>query len=128
MLRRAHRLKRGKDFQLTYKKGKSLAGQYVILYYIKNNLNLNKFGFSVSKKIGKAVVRNRTKRILRECCRLHQDELKTGYNIIFIARPKIKGIKFQLVEEEILKLFAKANLLREKPEKGSDEKGSDSDG
>lgn len=126
MLRRAHRLKSNKDFRLTYRKGKSLAGQYVILYYIKNNLGLNKFGFSVSKKIGKAVVRNRTKRILRECCRLHQDELKTGYNIIFIARPKIRGIKYRLVEQEILKLFAKANLLKEKPEtpeiEGSTEK------
>lgn len=114
LLRRAHRLKKNKDFQITYKKGKSVAGQYVILYYIKNNSDLNKFGFSVSKKIGKAVVRNRTKRILRECCRLHQNELKTGYNIIFIARPKIKGIKYRLVEQEIMKLFAKANLLKEK--------------
>jgi ribonuclease P protein component len=113
LLSKPYRLKHQKDFKITYNKGKSVAGQYVVLYYLENGLGVNKFGFSISKKIGKAVVRNRIRRILRECCRLHKDKLLPGYNLIFIARPKIRGIKYRLVEHEILQLFSRAQLLRE---------------
>ncbi|MDS1029832.1 ribonuclease P protein component [Bacillota bacterium LX-D] len=113
MLKRDFRLKKNKDYKITYNKGKYLTGQYVIMYYLKNGLSVNKFGFSISKKVGKAVVRNKIKRRLRECCRLNNSRLAQGYNIIFVARSKIKGIKYVLVEEEIINLLSKANLLKQ---------------
>ena len=84
----------------------------MVMYYKKSGLEENKFGFSISKKIGNAVVRNRIKRILRESCRNNQHKIVNGYNIIFVARSKIKGINYWMVEKEMLELLKKAELLR----------------
>lgn len=111
MLGRPYRLKKNKDFKITYHKGKAVGGQYVALYYYGSGMETTRFGFSVSKKIGKAVVRNRIKRILREICRQNRVKVKNGFNIILTARPKIKGIKYGLVEQEIMHLLWKAGLL-----------------
>jgi ribonuclease P protein component len=59
-------------------------------------------GFSVSKKIGNAVVRNRIKRVLREICRKNMELFPHNYDYIFIARPKIKGFSYQQVEKEVV--------------------------
>lgn len=112
LLPRNLRLRKNKDFKIIYQRGCSLKGEYMVMYYNKNGLNENKFGFSISKKVGNAVVRNRIKRILRECCRNNQDKIANGHNIIFVARSKIKGINYWLVEKEMLELLKKAELLR----------------
>lgn len=112
MLPYSLRLRKNKEFKLTYEKGCLLKGEYLVLYYRKNDQENSKFGFSISKKIGNAVVRNRIKRILRECCRINRDKIVNGYNIIFVARSKIKGINYHLVEKEMLAMLEKAGLLR----------------
>lgn len=112
MLPYSLRLRKNKDFKITYQKGSVLKGEYLIIYYKKNGQENSKFGFSISKKIGNAVVRNRIKRILRECCRINQDKIVKGHNIIFVARSKIKGINYWLVEKEMLDMLKKAELLR----------------
>ena len=55
-------LKKNEDFQEVYKKGKSYANKYLVMYILKNELNYNRIGISVSKKVGNSVVRHRTKR------------------------------------------------------------------
>ena len=75
-------------------------GRSVIIYYKRSDHT--KIGFSVSKKIGNAVIRNRVKRRLREICRKNIELFSSNYNFIFIARPKIKGFSYQQVEKEII--------------------------
>ena len=58
--------------------------------------------------MGKAVLRNRIKRVLREMCRENLDQFPSGYDIIFIARQKIKGINQHLIEVKLLQLLEKA--------------------
>ena len=65
-MKRCYSLKRNKEFRRTYRIGKSVGGRSVVLIYAKGRQGEVKIGFSVSKKIGNAVVRNKTKRRMRE--------------------------------------------------------------
>lgn len=114
MLPKKFRLKKKTDFKKTYQLGKSLANQYLVLYFKENNnIDENKIAFAVGKKIGKAVIRNQIRRKMREACRNQLFRLKESYNIIFIARSKIKGISYQDVERQMLALLKKAELLKQ---------------
>jgi ribonuclease P protein component len=61
--------------------------------------------------MGKGIIRNRLKRLLREVCRLHQEQFRQGFDLIFIPRQKIKGISYRLVENHLLEICHKAKLL-----------------
>lgn len=111
MLPQANRLRKKEDFNRAYRYGKSIAGQFLVLYYRSNGQGNTRIGFSVSRKIGKATVRNRVKRLIREICRKHMQEFLQGFDLIFIARPKIKGIRYALVEQEMVRLCKKAKLI-----------------
>jgi ribonuclease P protein component len=74
-----------------------------------NGLSLSRYGFSVTKKVGKAVQRNRLKRLLREIMRLQS--LKSGWDIVFIARSAAVNIDYHQLERAVTKLLARAQLL-----------------
>lgn len=112
MLDNKNRLKKNQEFQQVYRFGRSWVGKYLVLYLKKNEKEYPRFGFTVSKKIGQAVVRNRIKRRMREICRLNYGRFFGGYDLIFVARKKIKGIDYCLVEQEIGKLCKKAGIWR----------------
>ena len=66
-------LKKNMDFQKVYNGGKSYANKYLVMYVLENNLNKNRIGISVSKKVGNSVIRHRITRLIRESYRLHED-------------------------------------------------------
>jgi len=105
MLKKTYRLKRREDFRLVYKRGRSKAGSLLVLYARKNGLSHHRVGFSVSKKVGKAVERNRVKRQLREICRLNPQWFKPGFDYIFIARSPIKSASFGEKTQGVKKLL-----------------------
>ena len=84
-------LKKNSDFQQVYKNGKSLANRYLVMYLKKNDLNENRIGISVSKKVGNSVIRHRITRLIRESYRLNKDKFNVGYDIVVIARISAKG-------------------------------------
>ena len=84
-------LKKNQDFQLLYKEGKSCANRYLVLYVRENGLGRNRFGVSVSKKVGNSVVRHRITRLIRESYRLHEDMFNSGLDMAVIARASAKG-------------------------------------
>jgi ribonuclease P protein component len=119
-----YRLKNKVDFKKVYQSGRSIANQYVVLYILQrgkeDQLIKNKqgktvvlrVGFSVSKKIGGAVERNKIKRRMREAIRPYLGLInKKNVDLIFIARMKIKGISFSVVEDSMVNLLKKARLL-----------------
>lgn len=106
------KIKRRRDFKNIYSNGKSLANQYIVMYYISNNMNINRVGFSVSKKIGKSVVRNRYKRLLFENFRQIDADLVKGYDIIFIARNKIVEADYYILRNAMKRLIKKTPLVK----------------
>lgn len=112
-MNKKYRLRKRRDFNYTYKRGKSLANSCLVLVYRKNNLEVSRFGFSISKKFGKAVQRNKIKRRLREICRLRLDKIKIGYDLIFIARVGARDVSFQKLENQVENLLKRAGLFKE---------------
>ncbi len=111
------RLVRRNEFNRVYKNGKSVADRILVLYYLPNGNNDTRVGFTVGKKVGKAVTRNRYKRILREICRLNSKIIKGGYDCVLIARPAIVREDYEKVEKSFLRLYRKAGLVQKERKK-----------
>ncbi len=107
-------LNRNEQFLKVYKKGKRSYHKYFTMYYIPNGLEFNRLGFKVGKKLAKAVKRNRIRRLLRECYRLSESNLKSGYDIILAAREGALEVSdFSYITSVCEKLFANAGLFKE---------------
>lgn len=85
----------------------------MLLSVTPNNLEDNRYGFIVSKGLGKAVIRNRTRRLLREATRLLHPHLQPGHDVVIIARRPMVGQPFSLVQRTVYELFRRASLIKE---------------
>ena len=97
-------LKKNRDFQNVYKKGKSYANRYLVMYVLKNETDRNRLGISVSKKVGNSVIRHHVTRLIRESYRLHEDMFNSGLDIVVIARVSAKGATYWDIEKALLHL------------------------
>jgi ribonuclease P protein component len=103
------RLTKTADFALCYKKGRMAKGHYVVVYARGNNLADTRVGFSVSKKLGKAVKRNKVKRRLREIVR--RERLVTGVDIVVAARMAATKAEFQQLSAEVHEALNRLGVL-----------------
>ena len=119
-------LAKNKEFSNVFNKGKSVADRSLVLYAVPNDKSITRFGYSVGKKVGKAVTRNRYKRILREIRRHNQDQIREGFDCVIIARPKILGQSYLEIEKSFKKLAFKAKIAQKEGASNeiSDNKGS----
>ena len=106
-------LKKNKDFQYIYRKGTSYANKYLVMYVLENGTGQNRLGISVSKKVGNSIVRHRVTRVIREVMRLHWKEIKSGYDIVIVARPSAKASDYGKFESAIFHLLNLHHLLLE---------------
>lgn len=119
------RLRKNVEFRIVYRRGKSFSTDLLVLYIYKNYKNnvdgndINRVGISVSKKVGKSVVRSRVKRLISESYRLNSSELKKKFDFVFVARTAAKDRTYWEIESSMKKLFKKAGLI-------NDEKNSNS--
>ena len=104
-------LKKNKEFAYVHRKGASCAGRYLVLVYVKNRMGL-RLGFSVSKKLGNSVVRNRVKRRLREAFRSNLPLLLPGFDLIVIARDAARDAPFSSLADSLRYLLRKAGLFQ----------------
>lgn len=112
-----NRIKKNQEFRNVYRRGKSFSNDLLVIYIYMNRrnknddgTNFNRIGISVSKKVGKSVVRSRVKRVIGENYRLNSENLKQGYDIVFIARNKVKDKSYWEVKKAMINLFKKAGL------------------
>jgi ribonuclease P protein component len=108
-------LTKSEQYALVYEKGSSWISGLVVMKALPNGLTWSRYGFSVSRRVGKAVVRNRVKRRLREILRSVQ--LEPGWDIIFIARPPAAGADFASLGKSVQGLLSRAGLLTREYEK-----------
>ena len=106
-------LKGNRSFRRMYSKGKSAATATLVLYLRRNGAGENRLGLTVGTKVGKAVRRNRIRRRLREIYRLHEHELKQGYDVVIVARHKAAETDYHRLERDLLRAFEKLSLCRE---------------
>jgi ribonuclease P protein component len=100
------RLKKKKDFENVYKNGSRVLKNCIVVLYYPNSSNISRLGVVASRKIGKAVVRNRFKRQVREIFRLNRNKLYDGVDIIIIARRVDEPCSFEVLQNESLEAFA----------------------
>lgn len=112
-----YKLRKNLEFRLVYRRGRSFSNNILVLYIMKNRRNrdehqgdYNRVGISVSKKVGKSVVRSRVKRLISESYRLKNKCLKNGYDFVFVARSAASSSSYHEVEEAMINLFKKAGL------------------
>lgn len=104
-------LKNSLEFGNVYKRGKSYANKYLVMYIVDNDLEINRLGISVSKKVGNSVIRHRITRLIREAYRLHQNELATGKDIVVVARINSKGHNYWDIESAFIHLAKLHHIL-----------------
>ena len=112
-------LKKNRDFQVVYRKGTSFANRYLVMYVMENQLERNRVGISVSKKVGNSVVRHHLTRLIRESYRLHEQVFRSGYDMVIIVRVNAKDRKFRDIESALLHL-AKLQKKKKRQENEND--------
>lgn len=112
MLKKEFRLRKSKEIERAAKGGRSIFVKDLGIKYLINNLPVSRFAVVVSLKVHKkATKRNKVKRQIREIVRLNLPKIKRGFDLLIIAKPLIVGKKYQEIEEEILEVLRRNNLL-----------------
>lgn len=99
------------DFRRAYSKGKSYVTPVVVIYVRKNRMRLGRVGITTSKKIGNAVERNRARRVIREAYRQLAPQVRSGFDLVFVARGKTPFVKSTEVKKHMEKQLRTAGLL-----------------
>ena len=109
-------LKKNSEFHRLYAKGKSAVNPYLVVYCRKNREGRSRFGYTVSARLGHAVVRNRVRRRLREIVRLNAPRLQTGWDIVIVARGRAVEAPYRKLDAAFLGACEKLGLVKKEAE------------
>jgi ribonuclease P protein component len=115
MLPRAHRLTQSRAFQALYRRGRRWEHALAVLHTLPRSAGDVRFGVVVGKKVGKAVQRNRVRRLIREALRQQLPALPIGVHGVWVARPAAAGASFREIEQAVHDLMERARLVRPVP-------------
>jgi len=113
MIKKENRLKKRKQFNYLHKFGSYVSNEFMSVIYLPVKTKSFKIGYSVSKKVGKAVVRNKIKRRLKECVKKISDKIKQNYYIIISPKTSINTLTFNDIFEYLNQVLKKANLIND---------------
>ena len=105
-------LKKNRDFQNVYKKGKSYANRYLVMYVLENDTDRNRLGISVSKKVGNSVVRHHLTRLIRESYRLNSNMFNSSLDIVVVVRTTARDENYHSLESALMHLGKIQNILQ----------------
>lgn len=115
-MKKFNSIKKNSDFQKVYRTGRSFANKLLVMYVIKTEREDTRIGISVSKKVGNSVVRHHITRLVRESYRLNKERVKTGLDIVVVARAAAKESDFKKIESAYLHLCGLHNILENRSE------------
>lgn len=104
-------LNQNSDFRRIYARGKCFADKALVTYVMKNRLGITRCGITAGKKVGNAVERNRSRRVIRAAFSALEKDVSCGYDIIFVARGKTKFLKSQIVQKAMLRHLRDAGVI-----------------
>ncbi len=104
-------LKLNKDFKRLYYRGKSCISKNVVVYAMKNRGEFNRIGITCGKALGKAVIRNRLKRLVRESYRQMEPDIQKGYDFVFVVRTRAVGKPFSEINGDLVYAMKKLSVL-----------------
>ena len=104
---------RNNDFRRIYARGKSYVSPLVVVYALKNRTKNVRVGITTSKKVGNAVQRNRSRRVIREAFRALAPWVRPGFDLVLVARGKTPYVKSTDVRRQLERQLQAAGLLRE---------------
>ncbi|MFZ0211353.1 MAG: ribonuclease P protein component [Candidatus Acidiferrales bacterium] len=112
-LPREWRLVRRAEYEAVYRGGRRRSNQTFAIFVRPNGFTRNRFGMSVKKALGNAVVRNRIRRRIREILRLHREEMAAGWDVVIHPSKSVATLKFTKIEAELLSLMPREKRAAE---------------
>ena len=112
-MKKTKMLKKNYEFRKILSKGKYYSGKNIEAFIINNNKNCNYLGLAISTKIGKAFLRNRIKRLIRENYNFYENQIESGKSIVFLCKKNtiIENINYKNLQEDVFNIFDKANIF-----------------
>lgn len=110
-------LKLNHEFRRLYAKGRSAVSPTLVIYMRRTKRSVNRVGFTVTTKLGKAVTRNKIRRRLREIYRLNEHRLSAGLDLVIVARGRSVDAPYQTLEKDFLHCCGKLGLFVQAEEK-----------
>lgn len=110
-MERRLRLRQSQDFVRIRQQGRKYSQQTIMLSILPNGSGCNRYGIVTSRRLGKAVVRNRVRRLIREVLRALHSDLRQGYDVVIVARPAIAGQPYSSVRRIIEQLLVQSGML-----------------
>ncbi len=111
------KIKENYEFRRAYTRGKAFVTPYAVIYTFKNRSNNIRLGITAGKKLGKAVQRNRAKRLITAAFRNIAPRLCVGYDYVIVARVRILGVKSTVVEKSFIKILSDSGLIKSQYDK-----------
>lgn len=111
MMKKTISIKSSRDFTRAFHRGKSSGDRLLVVYMLPNRLQINRIGISIGKKVGKSVQRNKVKRLIRESYRLIEEDLKVGFDIVFLPREGSKDASFSEFTFSMKKSFKRLEIF-----------------
>lgn len=109
--RREERLRKRREFLRVYEQGKKIRGSFVFVYLLENDLAVSRLGLTVSRKVGRPVVRNRVKRRLREVFRRHKNLIERPCDVVLNVRRAAAEASYTSLEKEFCRLVASSKNM-----------------
>lgn len=117
-------LKMNGDFRRLYNRGKAVTNPALVMYCMKNRAGICRIGITTGKKIGNAVERNRSRRIIKEAFRSVHKDVEGTYDFVFVARSKTKYQKSTYIEKVMREMMLDSGIIADNVKEEKDERTS----